>query len=191
MNAPMQFAFADPPYLGCGKLYDAQHEQSRHYDEPKSHHILIARLCDEYPDGWALCCSSVSYDTIRAMCPPDVRIGIWVKPFASFKPNVNPAYAYEMVIFRGGRKRTREQETIRDWVSANITLKRGLTGAKPREFCRWVFAFLNAQPQDKMADLFPGTGAVSAAWADWCGEQAAESAPLFAATPERNEMEKG
>lgn len=163
----MSFAYADPPYLGCGKLYDKHHAESRVWDDPQTHQDLITRLCDEYPDGWAMSCSSPSYHILRAMCPDDVRTGIWVKPFAIFKPNVNPAYAYEPVIFRGGRKRGRDVDTVRDWVSANITLKRGLTGAKPREFCRWVFAFLNMQPGDTFTDIFPGTGAVAAAWAEW------------------------
>jgi hypothetical protein len=121
----MRFAYADPPYLGCGKLYDEHHQNARD----------------------------------------------WVKPFAIFKPNVNPAYTWEPVIVRGGRKYTRDDDTVRDWVSANITLKRGLTGAKPRGFCRWVFALLNAQKSDVLDDLFPGSLAVSIAWAEWCARQ--------------------
>jgi hypothetical protein len=85
----------------------------------------------------------------------------WVKPFAVFKPNVNPAYAWEPVVVRGGRKRTRQQRTVRDWVSANITLKKGLVGAKPPEFCNWLLEVLNVQPEDTLVDLFPGTGVMT------------------------------
>jgi hypothetical protein len=85
----------------------------------------------------------------------------WVKPFAVFKPNVGVAYAWEPVIVRGGRKRTREQPTVRDWVSEVITLKRGLTGAKPERFCRWILDVLNFQPGDTLDDLFPGTGVMA------------------------------
>ena len=88
----------------------------------------------------------------------------WVKPFAAFKPNVNPAYAWEPVIVRGGRKRTRAEATVRDWVSANITLKRGLAGAKPESFCFWLFDVLGMQSGDEFDDLFPGTGGVGRAW---------------------------
>jgi len=49
-------------------------------------------------------------------------------------------------------------------------MQRGVVGAKPRDFCRWVFALLNAQPGDIFSDLFPGSGAVSAAWAEWTSE---------------------
>ena len=36
------------------------------------------------------------------LCPSGVRIGALVKPFAVFKTGVNPAYAWEPVIFRLG-----------------------------------------------------------------------------------------
>ena len=128
---------------------------------------LIEKLCDEYQDGWALSLHSPSLREIISYCPADVRVMAWVKPFCSFKPNVNPAYAWEPVIVRGGRKRTREQETVRDWVSEPITLRKGLTGVKPRAFCMWMFAVLNLRTGDTLDDLFPGSGAVTDAWDEW------------------------
>jgi len=91
----------------------------------------------------------------------------WVKPFAVFKPNVNPAYAWEPVLVKTGRKRSRQQPTVRDWVSANITLKRGLVGVKPDEVCDWLFEVMNLKPSDEFNDLFPGSGAVTKAWTQW------------------------
>lgn len=167
----MKFAYADPPYLGCGKLYAEHHPNALDYDDPAVHQALVNRLVEAFPDGWAMSLSSVTLKTILPMCPSDCRVSAWVKPFAIFKPNVGVAYAWEPVIWRGGRKRTREQDTARDWVSANITLKRGLTGAKPRDFCRWLFEILNMQPGDEFMDVFSGTGAVMAAWKDFSGEQ--------------------
>ena len=166
----MKFAYADPPYLGCGKLYAAHHVDALDWDNPETHRALIARLQDEFPDGWLMSLSSPSLRTILPMCPEDCRVGNWSKPFAIYKPNVGVAYAWEPVIFRGGRRRTREQDTVRDWVSCNITLKRGLTGAKPRDFCRWLFEVLNIQDGDEFVDLFPGTGAVMAAYEEWSGK---------------------
>lgn len=168
----MKVAYADPPYLGCGKLYAADHPDALDFDDPETHRVLVMRLVEEFPDGWAMSLSSPSLRTILPMCPADCRVSAWVKPFAVFKPNVGVAYAWEPVIWRGGRPRTREQDTARDWVAENITLKRGLTGAKPREFCRWLFSILNLQRGDTLVDLFPGTGAVNAAWQEWSGEQA-------------------
>jgi hypothetical protein len=163
----MRFAYADPPYLGCGRLYAAHHPAARDWDDPETHRALIARMCDEYPDGWVLSLSEPSIRVLLPMCPADARLGSWVKPFAIFKPNVNPAYAWEPVIFRGGRKFTRADATVRNWHSENITLKKGLTGAKPPGFCRWIITLLNARPGDEFDDLFPGTGIFSEVWRDW------------------------
>lgn len=155
----MRYAYADPPYLGCGKLYAAHHPDALAWDNPDSHAALVQRLCTEYPDGWAMSLSTPSLRTILPMCPPDVRVCAWVKPFAAFKPNVNPAYAWEPVILCGGRtKRPRAELTVRDWLTEPITLKRGLTGAKPTEFCLWILDLLGYQRGDEIDDLFPGTG---------------------------------
>jgi len=154
----MRFAYADPPYPGQAK---------KHYDSEEVNHAeLIEQLHEDYPDGWALSTSSPALKDILALsnCPRSVRIMAWVKPFCSFKPNVNPAYAWEPVLVYGGRKRGRDKPTVRDFVSVNITLKKGLCGAKPPEFCYWLFSVLGAEKGDTLDDLFPGTGIVSDCW---------------------------
>jgi hypothetical protein len=156
-------AYADPPYFGCCALYGHRHD-SGCWDDVATHAVLIAELSATYPDGWALSCSTPSLRTLLPLCPDGSRVAAWVKPFAVFKPNVNPAYAWEPVIFRGGRKRSRCHATVRDWVDCNITLKRGFTGAKPDGFCFWMFALLGAEAGDDFTDVFPGSGAVTAAW---------------------------
>ena len=161
----MRFCYADPPYLGVAqKHYGALHDEAHHYDTVDGHAQLIDRLVCEFPDGWALSASSPSLQTLLALCPTDVRVMPWVKPFASFKPGVGVAYAWEPVIVRGGRKRSREQPTVRDWVSANITMERGFPGAKPRAFALWIMDVLNVQKGDELVDLFPGSGAMQAAF---------------------------
>lgn len=50
----MRFAFADPPYLGCGSLYATHHAEARAWDDPETHRALIARLVSDYPDGWLM-----------------------------------------------------------------------------------------------------------------------------------------
>lgn len=157
----MRVAYADPPYIGQAR---------RHYrDDPRcaevDHAELLRRLAGY--DAWALSASSPSLKTILPLCPPDARIGAWVKPFSSFKPGVNPAYAWEPVIFVVGRKRGRDLPTVRDYVSANITLKKGCAGAKPAGFCEWLFEVLNLRPDDEFHDMYPGSGAVTAAWQAW------------------------
>ena len=154
----MRFAYADPPYIGQAKKHYSHDPRCAEVD----HAALVEKL-NGY-DAWALSLSSPSLRMILPLCPEDVRVMAWVKPFASFKPNVNPAYAWEPVIVRGGRKRGRDEPTARDWVSCNITLKKGLSGAKPEAFCFWLFTVLGMQPGDEFDDIFPGTGGVSRAW---------------------------
>lgn len=155
----MKFAFADPPYLGCGKLYAAHHPDALIWDDQETHRHLIGRLVADYPDGWAMCLSSTTLQTLLPMCPPDVRVAAWVKPFAAFKRNVRNAYTWEPVILRGGRVSSKDGAPVtRDHLAEPITMQRGLTGAKPERFCRWVLDMLGWVDGDVMDDLFPGTG---------------------------------
>ena len=163
----MKFAYADPPYLGCSKKHYGDHPDHAVYDTLEGHRALIARLMDEFPDGWAMSCTSGNLYDILPLCPVKPRIAAWVKPFAAFKVNVNPAYAWEPVIFMGGRKRGRDQDTTRDWVAANITLRKGVSGAKPPQFCWWLFDLLGMEPDDEFHDLFPGSDSVSKAHEAW------------------------
>ena len=162
----MRFAYADPPYLGLSSFYG----DDLTYDDPQAHRDLVARLSADY-DAWAISLHVPSLRVILPMCPDDCRIGAWVKPYASFKPGVNPAYAWEPVIFRGARswkdRGGKKAATVRDWCAAPITLQRGFVGAKPEAFCFWLFALLGARHDDEFTDLFPGSGAVMRAWENY------------------------
>jgi hypothetical protein len=152
----VRFAYADPPYLGCSNLYP-EHPDSVHFDDPEAHHLLMATMEAEY-DGWALSASSPSLGVLLAGAPEGTRIGAWVKPFAAFKRNVRVAYTWEPVLFHRISARRPDEPVGRDHVSCPITLKKGLTGAKPEAFCLWLLNVLGWMPGDEMIDLFPGTG---------------------------------
>ena len=65
----MRFAYADPPYLGCGeKLYGFPE-----WDTPERHQRLIEFLQDTYPDGWAMSLHTPSIRQIAPMLPADIR----------------------------------------------------------------------------------------------------------------------
>jgi hypothetical protein len=167
----VRFAYADPPYLGkCGKFYGHRHEPPWGcWNDLDTHRQLIGHLATEYPDGWALSCASTDLRALLPLCPPETRVGPWVKTFHAFKKGVRPAYAWEPVLFLGGRngnhpppEKGGAQTTPRDWVAAPITLQRGLTGAKPETVCRWVLDLLGYDDdQDTIEDLFPGTGVMA------------------------------
>lgn len=165
----MKAAYADPPYLGLAEaFYGKMHPEAAEYDKPETHQRLIDRLMDEH-DCWAMSLHEPALREILNMCPKDVRVASWVKPFSSFKKNVTRAWTWEPVIFsfHRARKRTIEQPTWRDHIAEPIAMMRGFPGAKPERFCFWVFEGLNLQPEDEFSDLFPGSGAVGRAWDKW------------------------
>jgi len=159
----MYFAYADPPYPGCSGFY-------REKQEIDPIDVLWDLEVLGGFDGWAMSTHSPALFNILPDIPREwenIRIAVWCKPFAVFKPNVNPAYAWEPVIYKCGRPNRHDKKTVRDFVITNITLKKGLVGAKPDEFCYWLFELMGMEKDDEFFDMFPGTGRVMRAWETW------------------------
>ena len=164
----MKIAYADPPYIGCAHLYQDHPDYGGEVD----HVALVNRLQSEF-DGWVL--HAAATPRSMAVLAPIVeatgaRWMSWVKGFAAFKRNVSVAYAWEPVIVKPARKPVVSKRIVmRDWIECPITLRRGLTGAKPVKVCHWAFEMVGARPEDELRDLYPGTGAVTKAWETWRG----------------------
>lgn len=176
----MRLAYADPPYPGQSK---------RHYGEHKDYagevdHTELARQLRAY-DGWILHTSSPALFYVQQALadagdlPMDpssfktdsYRVMAWVKPFAAFKRNVPVAYAWEPVLVKPCRKQIVAGRCVmRDFISCPMTMKRGLTGAKPDAVCRWLFEVVGADQTDELVDMYPGSGAVRRAWDQWSSE---------------------
>ena len=175
----MRIGYADPPYIGCAHLYKNHPDYAGEVD----HIELVERLQSSY-DGWVLHASATPR-SIAVLAPLVEQTGArwmsWVKGFAAFKRNVPVAYAWEPVIVKPCRKPVVSKRLVmRDWVQESITLKRGLTGAKPEAVCHWAFEMVGAHPDDDLDDMFPGTGAVARSWATWRGKFALpDFGPLF------------
>ena len=161
MTNGMKFAYADPPYLGMGKKYVEYHAESLIWDDPKTHTDLITRLVDEYPDGWAVSLSVPSLKLYLSACPNDVRIGAWVKTFHQIRINLPIQYAWEPVIWRGGRKDTPVNPMVRDWYSGPTVMRKNYYGAKPLYFNNWILELLQYQDGDILDDIFPGSNSMS------------------------------
>jgi len=155
----LRFAYADPPYIGISYRYPEKTEVD--------HAALVARLVADYPDGWALSCTSSSLQYLLGLCPEGVRIGAWVKPYAPFKINVNPAYAWEPLIVYGGRRRGRDKLTMNDWIKTNTVIHQSVLGEKPELFVWWLIEMLGMEPSDELDDLFPGSGNVTRSLDVW------------------------
>jgi hypothetical protein len=160
-----RFVYADPPYPGMAHRYGPDAIEV-------NHRLLIAHL-EEF-DGWALSTSAVALRDVLNLCPDGTRIAAWTKPWVSFKKGVNPAYAWEPVLFRGARswkdRGGSDAVTVRDWVSC-VAHQKGFFGSKPPTFTRWILDLLGVTPDDDFVDLFPGSGAVSAAHQQWLNER--------------------
>jgi len=134
----VKFYYADPVYFGCGKLYAEHHPNALDWDDPDTHRRLVERLQDE-ADGWVLHLSATpaSIALYSSLCSETgARWCSWVKGFAAFKRNVSVAYAWGPVLIRVLRKPVVSKRLVmRDWIQESITLKRGLTGAKPEAVC--------------------------------------------------------
>ena len=181
----MKIGYADPPYIGCAHLYKDHPDYAGEVD----HAALIERLESEY-DGWVLHAAATP-KSMAVLGPLVEHTGArwmgWKKTFAAFKKNVTVAYAWEPVIIKAARKPVVSKRIVmRDWVECPITLKKGLTGAKPEKVCHWAFEMVGAHPGDTLDDMFPGTGAVSKAWREWCLRFALPAdVPLFARVEKR------
>jgi hypothetical protein len=168
MGGRMKIGYADPPYIGCAHLYKDHHDFAGEVD----HAELIERLQSEY-NGWVLHAAATPR-SLAALAPLVEATGArwmsWVKGFAAFKKNVSVAYAWEPVIVKAARKPVVSKRLVnRDWIQESITLRKGLTGAKPEKVCHWAFEMVGARPEDDLIDLYPGTGAVTKAWKTWQG----------------------
>ena len=177
---PMRFAYADPPYFGCGKSHYAEHHpDAAIWDDRQTHLDLIGRLVSEYPDGWALSCNPRDLGWLLPACPDVVRVAAWCKTYHQIRPSA-VQHAWEPVIWRGGRNIKGRNPLVRDWLIGNADRgnvpKNHVPGSKPQTFNRWVLDLLGYQDGDTLDDLFPGTAGMGATLAaqplDFGGEVA-------------------
>jgi hypothetical protein len=174
----LRLAYADPPYPGKARLYRDHPDYGGEVD----HAELIERLAAY--DGWALSTSAAALPSVLALCPPGVRVAAWHKGERVTRSRY-PLSAWEPVIYRGGRQlpgALRRVDSIVCGVTPVSTRPGHVIGAKPAAVCRWIFALLGAGPGDALDDLFPGSGAVSRAWAVYTsGEASCHGYPSFQA----------
>jgi hypothetical protein len=162
VKATKLFAYADPPYYKKGKLhYGELHKDAYLWDSKESHLELIQSLKDNYPDGWAMSCNSNNLWWLLEN-EPDIRVCIWTKGFHQIRQSTIQ-YAYEPVLLWNGRKELKRRPMVRDWISCNIAMRRGLVGSKPLAFNLWILDLLNYKLGDQLDDIFPGTAGMAEA----------------------------
>lgn len=172
----MRFAYADPPYPGQAKRLYGKHKD---YAGEVDHAELMGRLERDY-DGWALSTGSKQLPAVLKLCPDTVRVLIWRKPGVPFGDNF--LWCYEPVILKGLRRPLARTADLLSAVPPGSLMtfrarpEKDVTGAKPAEFCRWVFHAAGLTREDEFEDLYPGSGRVLETWRDWAAQLELEAA---------------
>ena len=173
---PIRCAMVDPPYPTLSRRYYKDHPAFDGEVDPAER---VSRLEADFSDGWALCTSAAALPSVLRLCPTDVRVAIWVKGSRA-GVSTRARSAYEPVILRGGRPRRMEIDEFLDdvllWGGRQPSHPGALVGMKSAAFCEWVFRMLGLLRGDELADLFPGSGAVSRAWRIYSGQPVVVSA---------------
>lgn len=161
----MRIAYADPPYLGMGKkMYGKLHPEASVWDNAQSHIDLMRSLDDEY-NSWGFSLTTNSLRVLLPESPEGARVAAWVKPFASWRPSYRVQYTWEPIIFKteqsGGWRNG--VPSVRDHISCNIAMKKGLQGSKPDGFNDYILDLLGYKNGDEFVDLFPGTNGMQEA----------------------------
>ena len=169
----MRFAYADPPYPGQSWRHYGRAQRGRpahpDYQGEVGLLTLYSQLQDDW-DGWALHTHQAGLLELAPFLPEEVRVCIWAKKWTPFHKGVGVAHAWEPVLVKPVRKRPGpegERPIVRDWLATMPAMATGVAGAKPPEVCRWVFELAGLEPGDELADLYPGSGAVTEAWEGW------------------------
>jgi len=142
----VRVAYADPPYPGLAHYYPENQEVD--------HTSLLERL--QAFDGWALSTSAVALAGVLRLCPSGVRVCSWVKRERS-------GSAWEPVIVKSARASLVPDALV--YRGRFNAFPGAMIGMKPPQFCVWLFGLLGVGFGDSLDDLFPGSGAVSLAWA--------------------------
>lgn len=173
----MKLAIADPPYLGRGERWygtgrgDSSgngtadfHPDAGIWDSPAAHRKLVQRLYNEF-DGFAIALSVDSLPLYLDECSNDIHVMVWHRRNAPPTGN-RVRRCWEPVIIRQpeGRRGRAGGVTVTSDVLDVPAGRPGFAGAKPAAWTRWVLDALGYDPGiDELVDLFPGSGAVSAA----------------------------
>lgn len=142
------------------------HPEAAEWDRPARHRLLLEQLLDEY-DGWAIATTLDGLDCYRPL-PIPARTLIWHKTTGQPSSGRVATTCEAVVVFSPEDRRARfPTETGRlsqvpDLLCA--AAPQGFPGAKPPAWTRWVLDALGYDPEtDTVTDLFPGSGAVTAA----------------------------
>lgn len=153
--------------LGKGDRPADQHDDASEWDDPARHRALLVQLCDTY-DGWVI---ATSPDGLFAYgdLPAGVRIMSWVKPNGIPGSHRIRSMWEPVIVYPPSWRRSNRGGVgaVPDVLVADPPKKR-FWGQKPPQWTHWVLRALSYDPRgDVVEDLFPGTGSVTRAIAEY------------------------
>lgn len=138
------------------------HPDAGEWDRPARHRELLLELLEAF-DGWAIATTLDGLEHYRPL-PIPCRVLIWHRP-NSIPTAVRTASTLEAVIvypIDGRRARRDTINRVPDLLSCPGP-RSSFAGAKPAAWTRWVLDAIGYEHDDELVDLFPGSGAVTAA----------------------------
>lgn len=163
---PARLAYADPPYPGLSRRYYQDHPD---YAGEVDHRELVALL--QGYDGWALSTSAEALPMVLQLLARvnGWRVASWHRGERAGRA-LGPRSAWEPVIYKPARAEVSVDQPP-DAFGWHARARRAdphrVIGAKPASVVSWIFALMGARRGDVLADLFPGSGGVLAAWEAW------------------------
>lgn len=138
------------------------HPEAGEWDRPERHRALLEQLVAEF-DGWAIATTPDGLGFYGPL-PVGARIMAWHKPTAMPGGQRLISRWEPVIVWIPPERRGRDAgERVSDVLVCNAP-RASFVGAKPAAWTRWVLAALGYDPAvDEITDLFPGSGAVSAA----------------------------
>lgn len=142
------------------------HPEASKWDEISAHRELLLHLVENY-DGWAIATTPDGLGAYHPL-PVNAQIMAWHRPTAMPGGGRLIERWEPVIVFIPEERRTRASMRVSNVLTANAPSARGtarsFVGAKPPEWTRWVLDALGYDPEvDELDDLFPGSGAVTAA----------------------------
>lgn len=168
---PRRLAYADPPYPGLAAKYYRDHPD---YAGEVDHKQLVEQLVTF--DGWALSTSAEALPVVLSLLSPfdGWFIASWFKGGQPGKAK-RARSSWEPILVKPARETVSSQpgwDSFCGAARARLTDPKRVIGAKPPGFCLWLFRdLLRAAKSDSFADLFPGSGGVSRAWALYVSQE--------------------
>ena len=142
------------------------HPEASRWDDLTAHRELLLHLVENY-DGWAIATTPDGLGAYHPL-PINAQIMAWHRPTAMPGGGRLIERWEPVIVYIPEARRTRAGARVSNVLTANAPSARGgrrsFVGSKPAEWTRWVLDALGYEPAvDELHDIFPGSGAVSAA----------------------------